>query len=111
MTFPQIPVNDLPDDAVMLDIRKQDEWNRGHAPGAIHMPMDDLPSRLDELAPLLSSGAPLIVACRSGGRVLQVLPWLAQQGYEAANLYGGMLAWQAAGKPMKAAHEGAPSIT
>ena len=36
-------------DAVVLDIREQDEWDRGHAPGAVHIPMSELPARVDEL--------------------------------------------------------------
>ncbi|MEO7267992.1 MAG: rhodanese-like domain-containing protein, partial [Knoellia sp.] len=36
--FSQIQVADLADDAVVLDIREQDEWDRGHAPGALHIP-------------------------------------------------------------------------
>lgn len=111
MSFPQIPVTALADDAVLLDIREQDEWVLGHAPGAIHIPMGDLPARLDELAPLLDGDDPLVVACRSGGRVSRVLPWLAQQGYDVANLDGGMLAWQAAGKPLDSAEGWEPSVT
>jgi rhodanese-related sulfurtransferase len=111
VSFPQIPVTALTDDAVMLDIREQDEWDLGHAPGAIHIPMGDLPARLDELAPFLDDDDPLVVACRSGGRVSRVLPWLARQGYDVANLDGGMLAWHAAGKPLHATAGWQPSVT
>ena len=106
--FPQTKVEDLPDDAVMLDIREQDEWDRGHAPGAVHIPMSELPARVDELAPFLDRDEPLVVTCRSGGRVSRTLPWLAQQGYEVANLDGGMRAWHAAGKRMETA-DGSPA--
>ena len=83
----------------------------GHAPGAIHIPMGDLPARLDELAPFLDGDGPLIVTCRSGGRVARVLPWLAQQGYEVADLDGGMLAWAAAGRPLLGAEGIEPSVS
>ncbi|HYN29381.1 MAG TPA: rhodanese-like domain-containing protein [Dermatophilaceae bacterium] len=105
--FAQIAVTDLPDDAVLLDIREQDEWDRGHAPGAVHIPMGELPARLGELPD--DSDGPMVVTCRSGGRVSRTLPWLAQQGYDVANLDGGMLAWQAAGKPLES-DAGAPSV-
>ena len=108
--FPDVPVTALPDDAVVLDIREQDEWDRGHAPGAVHIPMGDLPARVDELAPFLDRDEPLLVTCRSGGRVARTLPWLAQQGYEVANMAGGMRAWHAAGKPMEAAGGTAPQV-
>ena len=101
--FSQIQPTDLADDAVFLDIREQDEWDRGHAPGAVHIPMSELPARVDELAPFLDQDQPLVVTCRSGGRVARTLPWLEQQGYDVANLDGGMRAWHAAGKPMETA--------
>ena len=108
--FPDVPVTALPDDAVVLDIREQDEWDRGHAPAAVHIPMSELPVRVDELAPFLDADEPLVITCRSGGRVQRVMPWLAQQGYEVANLTGGMRAWHAAGKPMEAAGGAAPQV-
>lgn len=98
--FENVQVTDVADDAQFLDIREQDEWDRGHAPGAIHIPMSELPARVDELAPFLDRDEQLVVTCRSGGRVERTLPWLAQQGYDVANLDGGMRAWHAAGKPM-----------
>ena len=108
--FPDVPVTELPDDAVVLDIREQEEWDRGHAPTAVHIPMSELPARVDELAPFLDRDEPLVITCRSGGRVLQVMPWLARQGYEVANMDGGMRAWLAAGKPMEAAGGAEPHV-
>ena len=108
--FPDVPVTELPDDAVVLDIREQEEWDRGHAPTAVHIPMSELPARVDELAPFLDLDEPLVITCRSGGRVLRVMPWLAQQGYEVANMNGGMRAWLATGKPMEAAGGAEPYV-
>ncbi len=108
--FADVSVTSLPDDAVVLDIREQDEWDRGHSPTAVHIPMSELPLRVDELAPFLDSDEPLVITCRSGGRVQRVMPWLAQQGYEVANMAGGMRAWHAAGKPMEAAGGAAPQV-
>ncbi len=108
--FPDVPVTDVADDQAFLDIREQDEWDLGHAPTAVHIPMSELPQRVDELAPFLDRDEPLVIACRSGGRVQRVMPWLAQQGYEVANLAGGMRAWLAAGRPMDATH-GEPTVS
>ena len=108
--FDDVPVSALPDDAVVLDIREQDEWDRGHSPTAVHIPMSELPARVDELAPFLDRDEPLVITCRSGGRVQRVMPWLAQQGYEVANMAGGMRAWIAAGKPMEAARGAEPVV-
>ncbi|WP_406832905.1 rhodanese-like domain-containing protein [Pedococcus sp. KACC 23699] len=107
MNLPQVSVSDVADDAVLLDVREQDEWDAGHAPGAVHIPLGDLPARLDEL-PDTDSGT-LAVVCRSGGRSGQAVAWLSQQGFDVANLGGGMKAWEVAGKPL-AADAAAPSV-
>lgn len=104
--FAQVPVPELADDAVLVDIREQDEWDTGHAPGAIHIPMGELPSRLGELP----DEEPVVVVCRSGGRVMRTLPWLARQGLEVANLEGGMRAWRAAGRPLEGSGDAAPRV-
>ena len=98
MSIPQVPVSDVHDHAVLLDVREQDEWDAGHAPGAVHIPLGELPSRLGEL-PDTDVGI-LAVACRSGGRSSRAVAWLSQQGFDVANLDGGMLAWEGAGKQL-----------
>ena len=108
MNIPQMSVSDVADDAVLLDVREQDEWDAGHAPSAVHIPLSDLPARLDEL-PDTDAGT-LAVVCRSGGRSGQAVAWLSQQGFDVANLDGGMKAWEAAGKPLAAAAAAAPSV-
>jgi rhodanese-related sulfurtransferase len=45
-----------------------------------------------------------------GGRSAHVTAWLRQQGYDARNLEGGMLAWAGAGRPMEADGDGAPQV-
>ena len=107
MNVPQVSVQDVPDDAVILDVREQDEWDAGHAPGAVHIPLGDLPSRLDEL-PDTDSGT-VAVACRGGGRSSRAVAWLTQQGFDVANLDGGMKAWQGAGKQL-VADSGDPTV-
>lgn len=94
--IPQVQPHELPDDAVILDVREQDEWDQGHAPGAVHIPLGELPDRLRDL-PDPDSGT-LAVACRSGGRSSRAVSWLTRQGFDVANLDGGMKAWHAAGK-------------
>ena len=37
---------DLPDDFVLLDVREDDEWEAGHAPGALHVPLGQVPARV-----------------------------------------------------------------
>lgn len=100
MDIPQVSVHEVPDDAVVLDVREQDEWDAGHAPGAVHIPLGDLPSRLDALPD--TDDATLAVVCRSGGRSSRAVAWLSQQGFDVANVEGGMKAWEVAGKQLVA---------
>lgn len=80
--------------AVLLDVREDDEWKRGHAPGAQHIPMTEVPARLHEI----DRDAELYVICHAGGRSLRVAHYLQQNGYRAVNVSGGMLAWAGAGR-------------
>lgn len=104
---PQIPVGDLPDDAVLLDVREPEEWQAGHAPGAVHVPLADVPSRLGDL-PEVDGLLPVV--CRSGGRSGRAAQWLAQQGFEVANVDGGMRAWDGAGKTMTSENVEPPTV-
>ena len=89
---PTVSASELPEDAVVLDVREDDEWVHGHIEGATHIPMGDVPARLDELP----EGDPLYITCRGGGRSARVAAWLNQNGYDAVNVAGGMGEWQAA---------------
>jgi rhodanese-related sulfurtransferase len=96
LQVPTVPASELPPDAVVLDVREDDEWVHGHIDGAVHIPMGEIPSRLDDLP----EGDPLYVACRGGGRSARVAAWLNQNGFDAVNIGGGMGEWEAAGRPM-----------
>src|SRR5215469_4988609 len=82
--------------AVLLDVREPDEWQEGHAPDAILMPMGDVQARRAELPP----GRRIVVVCRSGGRSAAITEALRSQGHDAVNLTGGMCAWKSAGLPV-----------
>lgn len=95
-----VPAAELPSEwsesVILLDVREDEEWQHGHAAGAIHIPMAEIPSRIGEVEP----DAELFVVCRSGARSLRVVEYLARIGYEASNVDGGMVAWNAAGRPI-----------
>jgi rhodanese-related sulfurtransferase len=97
---PQVPVTDVPlefgPSVVLLDVREDDEWQRGHVAGARHIPMGEVPARIGEIDP----AAELFVMCHAGGRSLRVAHYLARNGFEPANVDGGMLAWIGAGLPV-----------
>ena len=88
----------VPDGSVLLDVREQDEWDAGHAPGAVHIPLSDLPARYGEL----DADAQVLVICHSGARSARATQWLNDAvGLEAKNLDGGIIAWQGAGLPVE----------
>ena len=82
--------------AALLDVREDDEWDRGHAPGATHMAMGSVSDRIVEIP----SDRVVVCVCRVGGRSRAVAELLAGEGYDVRNLDGGMLAWEAAGYPV-----------
>jgi len=91
---------------VLLDVRENDEWQRGHAADARHIPMGEVPARLNEIDPQ----ATLYVICKAGGRSQKVAQFLAGNGYEPVNVSGGMLAWASAGRPVVTDDGGPGSI-
>lgn len=102
MDIEQIDVAGLPDDftdvddRVLLDVREDYEWAAGHVRGALHIPLDDVPARLDEVDP----DRELLVICRTSGRSFRLLQYLAMRGIDGTCVTGGMVAWEAAGKPV-----------
>ncbi|WP_155821101.1 rhodanese-like domain-containing protein [Gordonia hirsuta] len=103
MDIEQIDVTALPDDftavtdQILLDIREDDEWESGHVRGALHMPLDDVPARVDEI----DLDCDLLVICRTSGRSFRLLSYFAQRGIDGVCVSGGMVAWEAAGKPIE----------
>lgn len=82
--------------AILLDVREADEWGRGHAPQASHIPMSELGGRLSEVP----ADRPILAICHGGGRSGQVTRALLARGYDVRNVSGGMSAWQRAGLPV-----------
>lgn len=101
-----VTVNDLGADAVILDVREDYEWNAGHVDGALHIPLEQLPARLEELDPDVDVN----VICRTGGRSFRATNWLNQNGYSAFNVVGGMGAWFEADKPMVSSNGETPGV-
>ncbi len=74
--------------ATVLDIREPDEWELGTLPGAVLISQGELVGRLDEIP----KDTPVLCVCRSGSRSANVAAFLAFNGYEVANMAGGMKA-------------------
>ncbi|AQT78257.1 thiosulfate sulfurtransferase [Mycolicibacterium litorale] len=80
--------------ALLLDVREDDEWMAGHAPGAVHVRLGDVdPAAFDRRVPI-------VAICRSGNRSRAAALKLAGAGLAAYNLDGGMKAWQDCGRPV-----------
>ncbi|RSM69036.1 rhodanese-like domain-containing protein [Kibdelosporangium aridum] len=103
---PSVTVQDVPADVTLLDVREQDEWDAGHAPEALHIPMGELVERLGELP----GDKDVYVICRSGGRSARVAAYLNGNGWDATNVDGGMQSWQAAGKNMVSESQAQPQV-
>ena len=93
---PTVSVAEVPADAVVLDVREDDEWAAGHIAGSVHVPLSELPARAADIP----DADPLVVVCKVGGRSAQVTAWLTGQGRDAVNLAGGLQAWADAGRPL-----------
>lgn len=77
-------------DMLLLDVREPYELDIARLPGAVHIPMAQIPGRLAELDP----ASEIVVLCHSGGRSLQVARFLEGRGYaRVSNLTGGILRW------------------
>ncbi|MBQ2697297.1 MAG: FAD-dependent oxidoreductase [Clostridia bacterium] len=74
-----------PEDVVVLDVRTDGEFARGHIEGALHIPVDSLRGRIDELP----KGKTLYVHCQSGLRSYVACRMLSQHGFDCYNLAGG----------------------
>jgi rhodanese-related sulfurtransferase len=102
-----VSVADVADGAFLLDVREDDEWTAGHVPGAVHVPMMEIPARADEVP----DDRDVVVVCRMGQRSAQVVAYLRQHGWDrAVNLDGGMTSWDAAGRPMVSEDGGVPRV-
>lgn len=104
--FETVQVTEVPQGAKILDVREGYEWEAGHAAEATHIPMNEVPERLDDLDP----DEDTYVICRTGGRSAQVAAFLTGNGYTAFNVAGGSDAWLEAGLPMTSENGEEPTV-
>ena len=101
----QVP-DPIPAGVTVLDVREPIEWHHGHIEGAVHVPLTEVPGRVDELP----TDQQLLVVCKVGGRSSQATAFLREKGFEAINLAGGMIDWAEAGRPMVGDADGPPLV-
>ncbi|GAB3182388.1 rhodanese-like domain-containing protein [Nesterenkonia halophila] len=97
--FETVRAADVPDGAALLDVREDYEYAAGHAPGALHIPVGQIPERFAEE---LDPDEDTYVVCRTGGRAVKIAEWLTAQGYAAIFVGDGMGGWLEAGRPLEA---------
>jgi len=94
---PSVSADEVNPGVYLLDVREPDEWEAGHAPDAHHLPMMEVPARMDEIP----VDTDVVVVCRSGGRSGQVVSYLLGRGWDNVhNLDGGMQSWAAANRDL-----------
>ena len=72
-----------PDNTVVVDVRRDDEWVTGHVSGAIHIPVDDLPGNMDQVP----QDKKVLFICAAGVRSGLACEIAASMGYDSENLY------------------------
>lgn len=84
---------------LLLDVRTEMEFMRGHVPNAVNIPLHQLHSRLDEI----DHTKPIVVICATGSRSMGGASALVSTGYKQVyNLQGGTMVWMMNGLPLEA---------
>lgn len=88
-------------DHILVDVREIDEYEDGHLPGAVNIPLSVFGQRFDEIP----TDKTVVLVCKMGGRSMQAATFLAMQDEYAntqlVNLDGGTHGWMEAGKPVE----------
>ena len=72
--------------AVVLDVREPLEWAMGTLPGSVEISLAFLPTSLDQL----DRERPILVVCRAGNRSQVAAQFLQRNGFNVANMFGGL---------------------
>jgi rhodanese-related sulfurtransferase len=85
---------------LVLDVRDASEYAAGHLPRARHIPLNDLPGRLEEIGKYKERA--VLVTCRTGPRAGAATRVLKRAGFNTVyQLKGGIVAWQQASLPVE----------
>ena len=87
------------ENAVVLDVREDNEYAQGHILNAVHIPLSTLSNKMERLEKYRNR--PIIASCMSGNRSGRACGMLKKNGFEKVhNLKGGIIAWQNANLPL-----------
>ena len=78
-------------DAIIVDVRTREEYDKEHIKNALLVPLDDL--RNGDFSKLPDKNATLLVYCRTGRRSVNAAEILAQNGYKKVYEFGGIVDW------------------
>lgn len=81
--------------AFLLDVRRQDEFDEKRIPGSTLVPLAELEARVGEIP----RDREIVVHCRSGARSATAVEFLLSEGFDAVNVTGGIIDWEAQGLP------------
>ena len=93
-------------DALLVDVRTTKEWDAGHAPSSVHIPLEEMPEAIG----IMPRVRRVVVLSRSGRRAADAVMHLRTAQVDAAVLHGGLRAWVAAGGELMATGDGRPRI-
>ena len=83
--------------AQLIDVRADHEWEVGRIAGAAHVPLPELPQRLEEI----DKDRPVVVYCRGGNRSTMATDALTDAGYDAVKLSEGIVGWSEDDLPLE----------
>jgi molybdopterin/thiamine biosynthesis adenylyltransferase/rhodanese-related sulfurtransferase len=87
-------------EAIVVDVREQDEWDEGHIPGAVHIPRGNLESRIERAVP--DTAQPVVLYCSVGNRSAFAAKTLEEMGYvDVVSLAAGFTDWKRNGFPVQ----------
>lgn len=101
MSITEITINELKvalsSGSQLIDVREADEFESGHIPAAVLVPLGTVPKNID----LFRSDANVYLVCHSGGRSMRACEFLHEQGItNVVNVIGGTAGWIALGNPL-----------
>ncbi len=104
LTTPEIDADQLADavrrGAAIVDVREPREYVGGHVPGAVLIPMGQLPARVHEL----DKSGPVYVVCATGNRSASMTDFLRYAGFDAYSVAGGTSGWARSGRSLVTGH-------
>lgn len=87
----------LDEGAQLVDVRADHEWEAGRIAGAKHVPLPELPQRIEEI----DKDRPVVVYCRGGNRSSMAAAALSDAGYDAVKLTEGIVGWAGEDLPLE----------